>query len=407
MNTKHVKTTMLFVAAVIIFAFTSCSRVNYGYLKGDVIGFSQNVVTSYDAENGMLKNNKNQKAAYNLNTNEGKNAMIQFIDNEIPRGSNTSAYYAMELACDRIKYIRRHETGSDRYTKYYIFLLTDGLDNSSAQAAKNAGQHFIPVKTEDYPDYLQKKLRKVMGWTSNTFEVYPMLYEGDDIKRIMTENNLDRKSYEEYLRSKFECFRYSSTGNPPALVFADDFKKIFSEMRERFISSSYEFRIPKSYAGRRIRMKFISNQGKVAELTGDFKKNLFNYTLENIQVNGMTINIKDSQFSIREGTGIQAISQQDSTKSNVFFRIEELKCDGKAFVVGDGPNDVTQYYKDDNLWIVNSEYNTENFVNIDTYFIIVIDGSKSLDGPNGNSNGFSAEKKMAKDIIEMVSKPNR
>lgn len=398
---------MLFVFVVVLLASFSCSRVNYGYLKGDVIGFSQNAVTSYGADKGLLKNLNDQKAPYNLTTEEGKNAMLQFIDHEIPRGTNTSAYYAMELACDRIKYIRSHETGSDRFTKYYIFLLTDGLDNSSAQAAKNAGQHLIPVKTKDYPEYLQKKLRKTMGWSSNTFEVYPMLYEGDDIKNIMRENNMDEASFHDYLRSKFECFRYSSTGNAPPLIFADDFQKIFSEMRQKFISSSYEFRIPKSYAGRRVRMKFVSDQGQVAEITGDFVKHPLHYNLENIQVSGMSINIKGSQFSIMEGTGLQAISQQDSTKSNVFFRIEELEKDGKAFIVSENPRDVTQYYQDGDLWIVNSEYNTENFANLDTYFIIVIDGSKSLDGPNGNSNGFSAEKKMARDIINMVVKPNK
>ena len=394
-------------SVAVLLALTCCSRVNYGYLRGDVIGFRQDAVTSYDAAKGIFKNNKPQKESYNLMSEEGKGALLEFIDTEIPRDLYTSAYYAMELACDHIKYIRQHETGNDRFTKYYIFLLTDGLDNSSEQAAKNAGQHLIPVTTEDYPAHLQKKLRKAMGGSRNTFEVYPMLYEGEDIKGIKSENNMTQEAYEAYIRSKFECFRYSSRGNAPELIFGSDYKKIFSDMRERFYSSSYDFRIPKSYAGRKVKMRFVSDKGKVAELQGFFRRQGGSYTLEDIAVSGMSINMNENQYSINHNTGLAATNEEDSTKSNVYFHIEELQLEGKAFVVGEKAEDVKQYYQDNGLWIINSEYNTEQSLNIDTYFIIVIDGSRSLDGRDGKAKGFENEKGMARDIIEMVLKPTK
>lgn len=394
------KFTLFVLSVIVLLAFSSCSRENYRFLKGDVIGFSEDAKTSYSAEKGVFKNLKEQSAPFDLTTREGVYDIQYFIRNDVPRGTNTSAYYAMELACDRIKYVRKHVAGNDGNIKYYIFLLTDGLDNNSGQAALNAKQHVFPVK--DYPKLLQKKLHKAMGWSKNTFEVYPMLYEGDDIKSIMSENNMDEKSYQQMLREQFECFRYSSTGEAPELIYADNFEEIFSELRKKFVSSSYEFRIPKSYAGHKIRMKFVNIEGKEAEMTGFLKKSLGSYSLEDIEVNGMSINIKDSKYAIQNGKGIKASERQDPSKSNVFFYIEGLELNGNAFIVGNGNEDVKQYYQNNGIWIVNSEYSTENYATLLSYFIIVIDGSKSLDGINNNSNGFVKEQEMALDIIDLL-----
>lgn len=399
------KSTLFVLSMIVLFAFSSCSRENYLFLKGDVIGFSEDAKTSYSAEKGLFKNLKEQSAPYDLTTKEGIDDIRYFIRNDVPRGTNTSAYYAMELACDRIKYVRKHVAGNDDNIKYYIFLLTDGLDNNSKQAALNAKQHIFPVK--DYQKLLQKKLRKTMGWSKNIFEVYPMLYEGDDIKSIMSENNMDEKSYQQMLREQFECFRYSSTGEAPELIYADNFEEIFSELRKKFVSSSYEFRVPKSYVGHKIRMKFVSLEGKEAEMTGFLKKTLGSYSLEDIEVTGMNIDIINSKYATQSGKGIKASTRQDSSKSNIFFHIEGLELDGKAFIVGRGNEDVKQYYQNNGIWIVNSEYSTENYATLLSYFIIVIDGSKSLDGINNNGDGFVKEQKMALDIIDLLVPRNK
>lgn len=385
----------------------SCSKVNLSYLRGDVIGFSGDVNTSYAARQDLFRGMSAQSEPYNLLQDDDIRQMKEFIDKEIPRGTNTSAYYAMELATERIKYVRKYSAKRDKFTKYYIFLLTDGLDNSSAQAAMNSGLTLMPLEADQYPERLQKKLRKAMGNSRNTFEVYPMLYEGDDIRGIMQANNLDTAAYHNYLRSKFECFRYSTTGHAPELIFSDNYQQIFAEMRDRFISSAYEFRVPKSYAGRQIRMCFVDKKGNKGELVGDFCRNGSSFTLENIRLDGITINMVSSAYAANDGRTLVAVTTNDSTNSNVFFRIEELQRDGRAFVVGDGHRDVTQYYRDNGLWIVNSEYNSERIVNLDTYFILVIDGSRSLDGPDGNSDGFNAELRMAQDIVDLVLAPSK
>lgn len=367
----------------------SCSTVKMGFLRADVVGFSERVETSYEAKKHCLKNLYPQKEPYNLMSSEGVNAMMNYVDNEIPRGRNTAAYYAVETACDRIRYVRRHQAKGDKFTKYYIFLLTDGLDNNSSDASLNDYETLFRVSPEKYRERLQRKLRKAMGWSRNLFEVYPMLYEGDDIKAIQTANNLDTAQYYQFLRNKFECFRYSSTGNAPPLIFSSDFEEIFSQMKDKFISSSYEFMVPKSYLGRRVKMTFRSEKGDEGVITGVFKKEGLKYVLADIEVTGMTMRMTDESFHNSDG-------------SNVVFRMEEMMKDGKAFVVGDGTADVHQYYEEDGLWIVNSEYNTEKKVNMDTYFILVVDGSTSLDGRSGATTEFDKEKEMAGKIIQLI-----
>ena len=91
-----------------------------------------------------------------------------------------------------------------------------------------------------------------------------------------------------------------------------------------------------------------------------------------------------------------------SEGSNVVFRMEEMTKDGVAFVVCDEPGDVQQLYMEDGLWIVNSEYDTEKKVNMDTYFILVMDGSTSLDGRSGATTQFDCEKAMAQKIINLI-----
>jgi len=367
----------------------SCSTVKMGFLRADVVGFSERVETSYGAKKHCLKNLETQKEPYDLMTQEGVAAMTAFVNNEIPRGKNTAAYYAVETACDRIRYIRQHEAKGDKFTKYYIFLLTDGLDNNSTEAAKKDYETLFRVSPEKYRERLQKKLSKAMGLSNNLFEVYPMLYEGDDIKAIQSANNLDTAAYYQFLRNKFECFRYSSTGNAPPLIFASDYEEIFSQMKNKFISSSYEFMVPKSYVGKRIMMKFKNEKGEEGVLTGVFKKSGFKYVIEDMEMQGMKMKMAEQSFHNDEG-------------SNVVFRMEEMTRDGLAFVVGDGAADVRQFYEEDGLWIVNSEYNTEKKVNMDTYFILVIDGSTSLDGRSGNTTEFDKEKEMAEKIINMI-----
>lgn len=374
---------------LIVVKLCSCSIVKVGFLKADVVGFSERVETSYGAKKHCFKNLYAQKEPYDLMTSEGVQLMTTYVNNEIPRGKNTAAYYAVETACDRIRYIRQHQAKGDKFTKYYIFLLTDGLDNNSSEASHKDYETLFRVSPDKYRERLQKKLNKAMGLSKNLFEVYPMLYEGDDIKAIQTANGLDTAQYYQFLRNKFECFRYSSTGNAPPLIFSSDYEEIFSQMKDKFVSSSYEFMVPKSYLGRRIMMKFMSDKGDEGVITGIFKRDGIKYVIDDLEVTGMTLRMTDQSF-------------QNSDGSNVMFRMEEMMKDGRAFVVGDNTSDVRQFYEEDGLWIVNSEYNSEKKVNMDTYFILVIDGSTSLDGRGGTTTEFDKEKEMAEKIIQLI-----
>ncbi|MBQ7192387.1 MAG: hypothetical protein IJS00_05900 [Paludibacteraceae bacterium] len=259
---------------------SSCATQHTRFLQGDVIGFSDEVRTSYRCPRGMFSTFKEQNAAWNLLDDDQVGRMRTEIKELPPRGQNTAAYYAMELAAERIKYIRRHYAKNDPQTKYYIFLLTDGLDNASPELAKKEKKILFSKTPEQYQKRLQKKLKGAMGWfAKNTFEVYPMMFEGEDMQATKTRNRISDEQFKEKLAKDMECFRYSSTGEAPELISADNYQVIIEKLKHTFVSSSYTFRVPKSYVNKKIRMNFENRKGQKISLIGVLKKQGFSYIL--------------------------------------------------------------------------------------------------------------------------------
>ena len=146
--------TKVLLITTILLAFFSCATVRKNSLMGDVIGFSDDVQISFQKES----KSKKQLLPYNLLTLTGKIDMDKFIRN-IPDGQNTVGYYALDIALDRVKYVRNKVMHKDPETKYYIILLTDGLDNGSTVAAAN--HHKGNYKDIDgYVKKLNKKFSK-------------------------------------------------------------------------------------------------------------------------------------------------------------------------------------------------------------------------------------------------------
>ncbi|MBO4738082.1 MAG: hypothetical protein J5606_00815 [Bacteroidales bacterium] len=224
----------------LMFLLLSCATQHDNFFRGDVIGFSDKPTTSYRADRGLFMNLKPQSPPYNL-LEGNETSKIRTDIKTVPRGNNTTAYYAMELAAKRVNYIRRKIAKRDPLTKYYIFLLTDGLDNASSQVAKNEKRILFNRTPKQYQKRVHRQLKNAMGWFSkNTFEVYPMMYEGEDLLETKERNKLTDAQFKEMLKQDMECFRYSSEGKEkaPELISADNFQSIITELRSHFEKNS-------------------------------------------------------------------------------------------------------------------------------------------------------------------------
>ena len=386
--------------------FTSCVSVKTRYLQGDVIGFSDEVTTSYDPSDinsyTMLKY---PGRGWNLLTEKEKEAMKDYIKKRIPRGDNTTAYYAMELAAERIKYIRRQHAKHDPQTKFYIFLLTDGLDNGSPTYAQQKRKILFNISEEKYEERLQKKFKKAMGRSKNTFETYPMLWVGDDMKNILKENNQKGKDARGWLEKQMKCFRYSSVGEAPKLITSTSYERILTELKKIFVSSNYTFRVPKSYNNKKIRMTFENEEGEKISLTGTLRRKGSSYLLDNIAFdNPRATYLKTSQFCSKDGKSLISHEPPQDEKSaymNAYFTIEDLRLGNSSYFPL--PEKVEQRYESRSMWILNSEYREITKTTINTYFILVLDGSNSLDGKYQKTNGFEQEIDMAITILDILT----
>ena len=396
---QHEKLWLFFIAILIVLMLPSCSTKNARFFRGDVIGFSDKVKPSYGLDSrGLFMNQKEQGKPYNLLQNDDRELMKMTIAN-VPRGNNTTAYYAMELAAMRVKYVRQKIAKNDPKTRYYIFLLTDGLDNASSQVAKKDGRTWFERTPEQYQKRLQRKLKSAMGWKKNTFEVYTLMYEGEDMLDAKQQNKFSDEDFDKKLKEDMKCFRYSSHGNAPELISANNFETIFSELQKTLSNASYKFKVPKGFAGKRIKMKMRNVAGDTISFTAKLEKTLTSYRLVDIRFSdGVTSDVKGGVLTSETG-------HEDSDVSNAYFAIEDFRLNGVAY----RPirRTVTQEYESSpGFWQRNSEYSEITDESINTYFILVIDGSRSLDGKNLDKNGFMEEVNLAKKILKIMSPNN-
>ena len=116
--------------------FSSCT-ITHEVLLVDVISFSDSENASYTYKKGKMKNLFKQSDPYELYSPVAQNAdsktmfkhrgqlegnkkkMQEFID-YTRMGNNTAGIYAMDLALDRVKYIKKHNLKRDPNSKYYI-----------------------------------------------------------------------------------------------------------------------------------------------------------------------------------------------------------------------------------------------------------------------------------------------
>lgn len=370
---KNQRVTKLSLLLLVTIVISSCATVRENRLMGDVIGFSDGIQTSFDYNPGLIKALSPQSDPYNLLTAEGQREMDKFIRN-IPDGQNTVGYYALDVALDRIKYVRKKVMHKDPETKYYIILLTDGLDNGSTVVARNNHQgNYKDIQS--YIDKLNKKKEKVMGWKQKQdhFQIYPILFTAGDLEKMRLSNNMDDATFNNYVMSMMEGYRGASRGTEkPSPIYGDDLNKIVREFEEQFSIQGFEFLIPKGYLNKRVRMTMEDLSGNKASIEGTFTKQGFRFIFKDIVFSEGLVS-----ESVPNGGMIKDKNRMDRNDILSVFMIDNLKLNGKPFKIN--TNTIEQQCEDYGYFVTNSEYKSYADSRKNAYVLMIIDGSKSFE----------------------------
>lgn len=387
-NLKLKKMRKLFIAKAMVLTiiatyFCSCVTVRENRLMGDVIGFSDDVQTSFKKINNTMYSDP-----YNLLSTNGKNSMDAFI-RKIPDGQNTVGYYALDIALDRVKYVRNKIMHKDPETKYYIILLTDGLDNGSVVAARNHHKGYYK-DIESYIEKLNKKKSQIMGLKKKQdyLQIYPILFTAGDLEKMRINNKMDDSAFDKYVMSMMEGYRGSSKGvEKPKPIYGDNLDDIVKAFEEQFAIQGFEFLVPKGYLNKRILMTMEDLSGNKVSVEGTFAKQGMNYVFKDIKFSDGLVS-----ESVPVGGMIKAKNNTEKGSLLSVFMIDNLKLNGKPFKINNDISTIEQQYMDYGYYITNSEYQSQAESRKNAYVIMIIDGSKS----------FKENSKIAKEkAIEM------
>ena len=366
--------------AIVALLATSCATT-HDLLIGDVISFSETAYTNYDYEHRdphpyMLHTDKVQ---YN---NQEAMALKKQIKTA-PRGVNTSIAYAQDLGLDRIKYIRKNYFSGDKMAKYYTIIVTDGLDNTSVEVARNKGQGRYK-DLNSYHKKIAKKIRSVMGGgkEQNLYQVYPMLQIGEDLEKLHQDQmpQMSKEEFSKFCRDNFmQQYRGASKGwEVPEALAAYSFDELAEQFEEIFSIEGFEFYVPKGFNGKRIKMNLVDELGRKASFEGTFTKQGGKYYIKDIKLNDGLVAKTQTLKPVLE---LKATNSSDKNAVSAWFRLESLKLDGKSYRVN--PDIVEQYYKEKlisgvEIWQYNSEYRKQAKPKVGTYFQFIFDTSESL-----------------------------
>lgn len=372
----------IFLIAVLVL-FSSCATTKHNVLMGDVITFSENAKTSWKTDG----NKQTDPIVIHSETKKYDSSAALKLKQEIhdaKYGTNTSLIYALDLGLDRIKYVRKHQLKGDKQAKYYIFLLTDGLDNTSVDMARitKRGNY---KNTEAYEKKLRKKIKTVMGSgkEQNFFQIWPMLQIGDDMDKFRESLGMDTVEFVEFCKddimSKYTGASKGWESIEPIVSYK--FQVIKDKVADQFSNASFDFYVPKGYAGKKIKMKMRSVDGKTASFVGKLvKKGRRYYLLCEIE--------EDSRLKLSQGTssnpkkGLVLTATNNSEKDAIvaWFHIENMKYNNKRFTVD--TEQVEQSFKTEingtEIFQINSEYDKDAKPAMDTYFVLIMDASLSI-----------------------------
>jgi hypothetical protein len=279
------------------------------------------------------------------------------------------------------------EIVSEPDTRFFIIMLTDGLDNVSMQLARNnkRGKY---SSLEQYGEKLQDKMETVLDkpkllgfipriWKNKTniFQSYVLLYKGLDLQA--------NGFFDEHLRERLSPLTGAQNADVPVPLINEDFNELFNQFIINFAYSSLTFQVPKDYGEQeyRIRMVLRGNNGTEEAdciLEGDMigsrppgLKGLFSsrrvYHLENLTVS--------ESFTIEEleEDRVNEDNRVPEGAGAAQFIINKLRYKDKRFAV----TSFQQWYYDGE-WRSNSEATADTGSDRKAYILIIMDRSRSL-----------------------------
>ena len=390
--------TKAFMIAISVMC-VSCATKHKAIL-GDAIRFSDEVETSYTHKDGKFKNLSHQSAPFELYKGGYENpeqvGKLKGFINRDHSGRNTAGYYALDLGLDRVSYVRRHQFKNDPNTKYYIIYMTDGLDNTSVQVARNHKDLWFINKEKAYVKHIQRKVKNAMGAFSlnqNTFKIFPIMFIGNDVQENMKKrgyNTIDeiKKGAADVMKG----YRGASKGTvAPEVILGTDFNEITKDFEEMFASSGFEFLVPSGYRGKRIRMNLENEKGEKIQVEGKLTKEWFMWCLTDITYpKNVTLTDQRPLYRGKPLKKLFARNRKDLKAANAKFRLDDIKLDGKNYKVVAATQEYGKYYD------VNTEFDALKRDNSDAYILLIMDESRSLGDQAKN------ERKAMSDIVDII-----
>lgn len=354
--------------------FSSCTSMQDTKVFANVMTFSGDVNKLY------MKN-------YDLNEGYKVQSLWRGIENLTVLNNETAEYYAMDIALDEIQ--NRVLKKKDKETKYYLILLTDGLDNVSLEMARKDGRG-VYDSLEAYADSLNKRMNTILNKSYlfglvqneniyNTFQSWPIMFFGDDMKS----SGYEKKEAMELLKPLAGA-QNTFTPNP---IVEEETGRILELFKQQFVVTQYSFLIPKGYVEKRVKMSFYDKNGKNATMEADFKRiGKDKFGLSKIKTSeNFFIDTKDSDIIISDESG-------DGENSAV-FTIDNLRLNEKPYSI----KSAKQEYYENGKFRTNSEFDDKAGMKKDAYILLVLDTSKSLGSQASNV------KKLAQDIILYIN----
>jgi len=390
-NRRSRKNLLLFFI-VAMFVFTSCATSPYK-MKADFVGFSDKITTSYNYTNKcIVKKWRKQSPPFDLIVpdngvrNEDGVSQMRIAVYSSERGEQTPTYSALDAALNRVEYVQRKFMENDPNSKYYVVMLTDGID-TQAQDKDSFGK-----KIQERMNTLMKKycffnlFKSKKPNTTNSFESYVLLYKGKDLK----ETNLS----DDQLRTLLTPF--AGAQNAPKdedrVIIKEDINELVNIFEERLISRSFRFSVPVGFNGQNIRMVLTPKDGaNPIYFEGDFSiENNLCY-LKNIKTSdGFSVKLPDSKYLVG------SIDNSSGNNSKVaIFEAEDLKLNGKPYRVNKG--DVNQWHTMLGTYVLNSEYNSAAGSHKNAYLIVLLDSSLSF------ADQFEKARNAIMRIVDIVS----
>jgi hypothetical protein len=407
MTPRHVLLTIVGVFVLLpVLLLVSCAVLpernpDEDKIFAEVIGFSDSVTVSERRYHLTETNSTGQEELGN--TIQG-----------LPLGQNTAIYYAVDRALDRIEAIYKNtppnELSTDPrtayYTKYYIILFTDGMDNVSTQLARNDNRGKY-ANTTAYANAIRERMNTIFDrkWFGglftqktkrlNTFDVYLLGLKGQDLMESGYEDEDLIKSLRPLMGS------YRSVTHEP--IVSDAVGKIYDDFEQSFTTSAFSFYVPKGYADNKYRIKMelaaegdegfpyffeaniikekASGFNALLALFGQAKKET--YVLKNIaRSEGLTF----------DGLTIEESLGTPESSPTVEFILNNLRFNNNPLKV----ENVQQSYND-GAWRRNSEYKSDTGQSKNAYVLLVLDRSSSL-----NAEDKEASEKMAINIVNLI-----